>query len=59
MLPAGARVVDSRGVRIVTPAAKALRLPLVGSLLRSAEHSLCDSPLSRFGGFWIAAIRKA
>jgi ubiquinone/menaquinone biosynthesis C-methylase UbiE len=59
MLPDGARVIDERGVRIVTPAAKALRLPLLGPLLYRAEHALCDTPLARLAGFWIAAIRKA
>ena len=59
MIPAGCSIVDSRGVRIVTPAAKALELPGISALLRAAEWRLCDSPLSIFGGFWIAAIRKA
>ena len=58
MLPRGMQIVASRGVRIVTPAAAALRLPIVGSVLRSVEERLCDGPLARFGGFWIAAIRK-
>jgi hypothetical protein len=31
----------------------------VGPLLRRAERALCDSPLARFGGFWIAAAQKA
>jgi ubiquinone/menaquinone biosynthesis C-methylase UbiE len=57
-LPAGATLVGSRGVRIVTPAAAALRLPAVGRALRAVEWRLCDSPLRAFGGFWIAAIRK-
>jgi ubiquinone/menaquinone biosynthesis C-methylase UbiE len=58
LLPAGTRLVASRGVRIVTPAAAALRVPLLGDALRSLEERLCDGPLARFGGFWIAAIRK-
>lgn len=56
--PAGTRFVAARGVRIVTPAALALRLPVVGEALRRAEWLLCDSPLRRFGGFWIGAFRK-
>jgi ubiquinone/menaquinone biosynthesis C-methylase UbiE len=59
MLPPGAAIVDRRGVRIVTPAAGALRIPVVGALLGAAERRLCDGPLADFGGFWIAAIRKA
>lgn len=58
MLPPGARIVDTRGVRILTPAAGALSLPIVGPILRAAERRLCDGPLARFGGFWIAAIRR-
>lgn len=58
LLPEGCRIVDSRGVRIVTPTASALRIPVVGRLLESAEWKLADSKLSVFGGFWIAAIEK-
>jgi ubiquinone/menaquinone biosynthesis C-methylase UbiE len=57
--PQGTRLVDSRGVRIVTPAAAVLRVPLLGALLRASERALCDSSLRYFGGFWIAALRKA
>jgi SAM-dependent methyltransferase len=56
--PEGTRLVDSRGVRILIPAALALRVPLLGGLLRRGERLLCDSPLRYFGGFWIAALRK-
>jgi ubiquinone/menaquinone biosynthesis C-methylase UbiE len=56
--PASTRFVASRGVRIVIPAAAALRIPLVGPALRGAERLLCDSPLNYFGGFWIAALQK-
>jgi ubiquinone/menaquinone biosynthesis C-methylase UbiE len=58
LLPPGTEIVGSRGVRIVTPAAMLMRLPIARSMLRRLEWSLCDGPLSRFGGFWIAAIRK-
>lgn len=58
LLPRDLRIVASRGVRIVTPAAAAMRLPGLGGLLRRAERALCDSPLARFGGFWIAAAQK-
>lgn len=56
--PRGTRYVSARGVRIVTPAAAALRVPVLGDVLRRAEWLLCDSPLHRYGGFWIAAFRK-
>jgi ubiquinone/menaquinone biosynthesis C-methylase UbiE len=58
MLPAGATIVDRRGVRIVTPAAGVLRVPILGAFFGAAERRLCDGPLADFGGFWIAAIRK-
>jgi hypothetical protein len=36
-----------------------LSLPVAGRFLRAAEWRLCDGVLSRFGGFWIAAIEKS
>lgn len=56
--PHNTRLVASRGVRIFTPAAAALRIPVVGWALRTAERRLCDSALNYFGGFWIAALQK-
>jgi ubiquinone/menaquinone biosynthesis C-methylase UbiE len=58
MLPVGWEIVASRGVRIVTPAALAMRIPGLRSALRASEWALADSPLSMFGGFWIAAISR-
>jgi ubiquinone/menaquinone biosynthesis C-methylase UbiE len=58
LLPPGWRVIASRGVRIVTPVAAALRIPVIRSILRAGEWALADSPLSIFGGFWIAAIAR-
>ncbi len=58
ILPASLRLVGSRGIRIVTPGAFALSLPVVGRALRKAEHALCDTPLRYLGGFWIAALEK-
>ncbi len=58
LIGSGARVLDSRGVRIITPAAFAMKIPVLKHVLRRAEWALCDGPMSRFGGFWIAAIRK-
>jgi hypothetical protein len=56
--PTGTRFVAARGVRIVTPAAAALRIPVVGGVLRRAEWLLCDSPLRGLGGFWLGAFRR-
>ena len=58
LIPAGARIVDSRGVRIAIPVATAMNIPLLNHGLRRLEWAICDSRLSIFGGFWIAAIQK-
>lgn len=57
-LPRSLRPIDTRGVRVITPVAAALRWRRVGLALRRAEQALCDSPLRYFGGFWIVALRK-
>jgi hypothetical protein len=58
LFPAGLELVGSRGIRIVTPAALAMRLPGLRHALRRAERALCDSGLASFGGFWVAAMQK-
>jgi len=58
LLPEGTRLVASRGVRIVTPAAGAMRVPVLGAALSRLEWALCDTPARYFGGFWIAVIQK-
>lgn len=58
-LPPGCTLIAQRGIRILIPSAAALRVPILGPLLRATEERLCDTPLARFGGFWVAAIRKS
>lgn len=58
VLPPGAKVEKTFGVRIVTPFARALRVPLLKTVLREAENRLMASPASVFGGFFVAAIRR-
>jgi ubiquinone/menaquinone biosynthesis C-methylase UbiE len=58
ILPPGTRLESARGIRIVTPAAVAMRVPGLRGMLHKAERLLCDSPASRFGGFYVAVIRK-
>jgi ubiquinone/menaquinone biosynthesis C-methylase UbiE len=58
LLPSGWHISASRGVRIVTPAALAFRVPWLRKVLTVSEWALADSPLSVFGGFWLAAITK-
>jgi hypothetical protein len=58
MVPPGARLVDFRGVRVFTPTARAVTLPVVGPLLQRAEHLAVRSPLARLGGFLVAVIQR-
>lgn len=58
ILPPGTRLEAARGIRIVTPAAVAMRVPGLRGMLHKAERLLCDSPAARFGGFYVAVIRK-
>lgn len=58
ILPPGTRVETARGIRIVTPAAAAMKIPGLSGMFRAAERLLCDSPAARFGGFYVAVIRK-
>ncbi len=48
----------ARGVRIITPAAKVVDMPLIGPLVYKAETFLADSPLSALAGFYVAKYRK-
>jgi SAM-dependent methyltransferase len=58
LLPPGMRVEAVRGVRIVTPAAFAMRVPGLRRVLWGVEHWLADSPAAFFGGFYAAVLRK-
>jgi ubiquinone/menaquinone biosynthesis C-methylase UbiE len=57
-LPDGVSVVCFRGIRVVSPGAFVYRLPVVSSAFAQAERWATDSPLSRFGGFLVAVLRK-
>lgn len=59
LTPAGCTFLGARGVRILTPFAAALDVPVVGRLLYRAEEALADGPLRGLAGFYIAAYRKA
>jgi ubiquinone/menaquinone biosynthesis C-methylase UbiE len=58
-VPSSAELVDARGIRIVTPGAFALKVPVLGRVLDRAERALCDSPLRALGGFYVVAYKKA
>jgi ubiquinone/menaquinone biosynthesis C-methylase UbiE len=58
LAPEGTRFEAARGVRILTPTAAFMRVPVLRGLLRSLEHRLADSPAAVFGGFYVAVFRK-
>jgi ubiquinone/menaquinone biosynthesis C-methylase UbiE len=58
-LPPELEWVTSRGIRVITPAAAVLRVPVVGAAVRWMEHRLADVPGAReLGGFLVACCRK-
>ncbi len=58
-LPDSLEWVTTRGIRVITPVAAVLRVPLVGSAVRWAEHRLADLPVARdHGGFLVAVCRR-
>jgi SAM-dependent methyltransferase len=58
LLPPGVTLEGLRGVRVFTPAAFVHRVPILRSVLASAERAAVDSPLRYFGGFMIVLARK-
>jgi ubiquinone/menaquinone biosynthesis C-methylase UbiE len=58
ILPPSLTLEAVRGVRIVTPAAMAMRVPGVSSILRTVERRLADTPAAFFAGFYVAVLRK-
>lgn len=51
--------VATRGIRVITPTAAVLQVPVIGAALRWAEHRLADLPVARdFGGFLVAVCRR-
>ncbi|MFW6052077.1 MAG: class I SAM-dependent methyltransferase [Myxococcota bacterium] len=58
MLPPSVDLVGFRGVRVLTPAAFAHRVPIARDALAWAERAALASPLRHFGGFLIAVARK-
>ncbi len=57
-LPTSLEFKEWRGVRVLTPAALAFKLPGVGKILPALEKRALASPLARFGGFLIAVCQK-
>jgi len=51
--------VTTRGIRVITPVAKVLEVPVLGAAIRWAEHRLADLPGARdHGGFLVACCRR-
>jgi ubiquinone/menaquinone biosynthesis C-methylase UbiE len=58
-LPPELEWVATRGIRVITPVAAVLRVPLLGAAVRWAEHRLADAPFARdHGGFLVAICRR-
>lgn len=56
--PKGWKIVDRRGIRIMTPAAKLMSIPQIGALMEKAEHKLADSPARFFGSFYCLVAQR-
>ena len=58
-LPRDLEWVTTRGIRVITPVAGVLRVPVVGAAVRWAEHRLADLPVARdVGGFLVAVCKR-
>ena len=58
-LPSELTWAATRGIRVITPVAKVLELPVLGAAVRWAEHRLADLPGVRgAGGFLVACCRR-
>jgi ubiquinone/menaquinone biosynthesis C-methylase UbiE len=58
VLPPSLRVETARGVRIVTPAAGVMRVPVLRRVVAAVERRLADTPAAFFAGFYVAVLRK-
>lgn len=57
-MPENVQVLDYAGVRVLTPAAIAHKVPVVAPILRKLEFAARDSTLKYFGGFLVVIARK-
>jgi len=58
LMPPGVRVVEVRGIRVLTPVSHLHRVPLLGRVLAAAERACTRSPLRYFAGFLVAVARR-
>ena len=59
ILPPSLRLEGARGVRIVTPSARVMRVPVMRDVVRHIERRLADTRAAFFAGFYVAILRKA
>jgi ubiquinone/menaquinone biosynthesis C-methylase UbiE len=59
LLPPSLHLEAARGVRIVTPSARAMKIPVVREVLRRIERGLADTRAAFFAGFYVAVLRKS
>ena len=59
LLPPSLTLETVRGVRIVTPAAVVMRVPVLRTFVEVAERRLADTRAAFFAGFYVAVLRKA
>ncbi len=59
IMPPGTKFDRAFGVRIVTPTAAAMKIPILRSVLRRAEHALSPTKMAFFAGFYVAVLRKS
>jgi len=59
VVPSSLRIEGARGVRIIIPSARAMRVPFVRDWLAAAERRLADTRAAFFAGFYVAVLRKA
>lgn len=57
-LPEGTRLVSRSGIRIATPHAALLRMPLLGAAWAQLEWALMSTPLAVLGGFVVYTLEK-
>ncbi len=58
LTPQGCSFAGARGVRVLSPAARFVDMPLIGPVLYQLEKSVADSPLKTFAGFYVAHFLK-
>ena len=59
LLPRGLKIVDVRGVRVITPFSAVHDLPVVGQAFAAAETRAASAPLLRhLGGFMVVTAQK-